>query len=53
MKSLFLSKTFWVSVLSIAADVGGLLPPSEHVVSTLAVVHILLRYVTDQPVKVF
>ena len=59
-KKIWQSKTFWANVVALVA---ALLPPvrdlltqmgwsTEIVVSLIAVVNIVLRFVTKQPIKV-
>lgn len=61
-KSIFLSKTFWVNIISVAATLGGAfgfdLSPDEQAqlataaVAILGVVNLFLRKVTTGPVHV-
>ena len=51
MKSIFLSRTFWLNVLGIAASVGGILPV-KYGVPIMSVVNIGMRLVTSKPVSV-
>lgn len=57
-KSIFLSRTFWVNTLTLAATVlgslTGLLPPeaAPWITGTLSVVNVVLRFLTDKPVTV-
>jgi hypothetical protein len=57
-KSIFASKTFWVNALTLAATIlgslSGVLPPeaAPYVAGVLSVVNIMLRVVTDSPVKI-
>lgn len=52
-KSMFSSKVFWVNVLTGGADLLGVLPlPPGWSVPTLAVLNIILRTLTNQPVHV-
>lgn len=52
-KSLFLSKTFWVNILTAGIDLMGVLPiPSGWSVPTLAVINIILRMLTDKAVHI-
>jgi len=48
-KSLFTSKTFWLNILGLAANVAGFVPP-KYGMPALAVLNILTRLVTDQPI---
>ena len=52
VKSLFRSKTFWVNVLTLAVTVAGFLPP-KYAAIALPILNIVLRLVTDEPVRVF
>lgn len=52
-KSMFASKMFWVNVLAGGADLLGVLPlPQGWSVPALAVINIVLRTLTNQPVHV-
>lgn len=52
-KSLFASKLFWVNVLTAAADLAGVLPiPPGVITPTLAVINVVLRIITTQPVHI-
>ncbi len=55
MKSIFTSKTFWVNVIGIVAIVvqtttGKLLIDAEAQVAILAVINVILRAITKEPV---
>ena len=53
-KSIWKSKTFWMQVLSIAASVSGVIPPTLMAPETTAIVvgliNIALRAATTDPV---
>jgi hypothetical protein len=52
-KSLLTSKTFWINVLTASADLFQVLPlPPGWSVPTLAVINIVLRTITTQPVHI-
>jgi hypothetical protein len=51
-KSIFASKTFWFNVVSLGATFTGYLPP-KYAVVVVPVINVLLRMLTEQPVKVF
>lgn len=52
-KSLFASRTFWFNVLSIGAELSGILPLPAGTVTVISnVINIGLRMVTSQPVSV-
>lgn len=52
-KSLFLSKIFWVQVLTVTVELSNVLPlPAGTVAAIGGVATILLRTITDQPVHV-
>lgn len=51
MKSIFHSKTFWVNALALAAHSATELPP-EYAVPVVAIVNILLRLLTEEPVSI-
>lgn len=48
-KSILQSKVFWFNVLTLAATVSGYLPP-EYAAPVSAIVNIVLRFLTTQPV---
>lgn len=48
-KSILQSKVFWFNVLTLAATVSGYLP-AEYAAPVAAIVNIMLRFVTSQPV---
>jgi hypothetical protein len=48
-KSLLTSKTFWLNVIGLAANVAGFVPP-KYGVPALAILNVLNRLVTDQPI---
>lgn len=50
MKSLFVSKTFWLNVLGIAVSVSGYVPP-KYGMPVMAVANIGVRLLTNQPVS--
>lgn len=55
-KSILESKTFWINILTVAVAIlngtyGEIVPP-EIALPVLAVINILLRIVTRQPVKI-
>ena len=56
MKSIFASKTFWANILMAAATVtaqgSGFPIPPQYAIPISAVVNILLRFVTVEPVSV-
>ena len=49
-KSIFVSKTLWFNLLSIAVTIGGILP-DQLAVPIVAVANIGLRIISGQPVK--
>ena len=58
-KSVFLSKTFWVNILAMAAALGGVFhfnlsadDQAMIVTGIMGVVNIILRFLTKQPVHV-
>jgi hypothetical protein len=51
-KSLFISKTFWFNMLSLAVTIGGLLP-DNLAVPMVAVANIGLRIISGQPVRLW
>ena len=51
MKSLFVSKTFWLNITGIALSIGGVLPP-KFGLPVLAVANVAMRLLTNQPVSV-
>jgi hypothetical protein len=48
-KSLFTSKTFWLNLIGIATSVAGFVPP-EYGVPALAILNVINRLFTDQPI---
>jgi hypothetical protein len=48
-KSILMSKTLWANLLGLGATLAGLLP-EQYSAPVMAVVNILLRMVTSQPV---
>jgi hypothetical protein len=48
-KSLLTSKTFWLNVIGLAVSVAEVVPP-KYGVPALAVLNILMRVVTEQPI---
>ena len=48
-KSIFVSKTCWFNLLSIAVTIGGILP-DQLAVPNVAVANIGLRIISGQPV---
>lgn len=55
MKPIFSSKTFWINVISllamiIQAETGYVVPPEEQTM-VLAIINIILRYYTGEPVR--
>lgn len=57
-KSIFLSKTFWVNVItvfvSIAGYASGMVPPEwqAFLLPAVAIANIVLRAITNQPVTI-
>ena len=51
-KSLFISKTFWFNILSLAITIGELLP-DRIALGVVAVGNLGLRIISGQPVKLW
>ena len=51
-KSIFASKTFWLNLVGAVVIVAQALP-EKYSVPTLALLNILNRFLTDQPVTLF
>lgn len=48
-KSLFTSKTFWLNLIGAATSIAGFVPP-EYGVPALALLNVLNRLLTNQPI---
>lgn len=52
-KSLFASKTFWIQILTVTAELSGVLPlPAGAATAVGAIATIIVRTLTSQPVHV-
>lgn len=52
-KSLWKSKTFWFNILATTTSLLEVIPlPQEYVIPAIGIINVLLRTVTDKPVKI-
>lgn len=51
VKSIFVSKTFWFNLITLAASADGYLP-AKYAVPVVSIANILLRLYTSSPVSV-
>jgi hypothetical protein len=53
MKKMWMSKTIWFQILSVAAAVSGVLPiPADITAAIVGCINVGLRFVTTEPVSV-